>query len=147
MSELLPCPFCDQSELQWNSNGRDDWQECKSCGATGPLADSKPAAIAAWNRRATSAEVDEPAFLKAVLQECVTMARNANQLHMAEVERNAALRARVEALETDARLMAAALLGRTPDANTQDGAQCTATQAAIDEAVARHSSAALGDTL
>lgn len=55
---------------------------------------------------------------------------------------------RIEALRADAQLMAMALAGWTPDGNTQDGAQATATQAEIDAAVARHlpARAALGDT-
>jgi hypothetical protein len=49
----------------------------------------------------------------------------------------ATLRAENARLRDDAALMANAMLGRTPDRNVQDGEQCTATQAAIDEAVAR----------
>lgn len=54
-----------------------------------------------------------------------------------------ALRARVERLEADAHLMALALTGQTPDGNTQEAAQATATQAKIDAAVARHLARAL----
>jgi len=50
---------------------------------------------------------------------------------------NARLRAEVARLRNDARLMALTLLGQTPDGNTQDAAQATATQADIDAAVAR----------
>ena len=64
-------------------------------------------------------------------------AMEANELLGAALLRNQTLRAENARLRGDAALMANAMLGRTPDRNVQDGEQCTATQAAIDEAVAR----------
>ena len=57
--------------------------------------------------------------------------------HVERADELATLRADNARLREDAALMANAMLGRTPDRNVQDGEQCTATQAAIDEAVAR----------
>lgn len=56
MSALLPCPFCgggaDLMELFEGFCG-----ECGNCETTGPAAETEAAAIAAWNQRATPAEV------------------------------------------------------------------------------------------
>ena len=50
---LLPCPFCGgRGEV-----GGIPWVECQACGASGPHAETEAAAIAAWNRRAHSAEI------------------------------------------------------------------------------------------
>jgi hypothetical protein len=59
------------------------------------------------------------------------------QAAQVEADRVNAIRARVAVLEADALLMAQALTGQTPDCNTQDGWQCTATQASIDAAIGR----------
>ena len=50
---LLPCPFCGgRGEV-----GGIPWVECQACEASGPQAETEEAAIAAWNRRAHSAEI------------------------------------------------------------------------------------------
>lgn len=58
MSALLPCPFCgegaDLMELFEGFCG-----ECGNCETTGPAAETEAAAIAAWNQRATPAEVEK----------------------------------------------------------------------------------------
>jgi hypothetical protein len=81
-------------------------------------------ALAAWAEAAAARVADPRAAL--MLEQQATAIREA-----------ATLRAENARLREDAALMANAMLGRTPDRNVQDGEQCTATQAAIDEAVAR----------
>lgn len=49
---LLPCPFCGGSPAQVGTSY--GWVSCTSCNAEGPTT-SIPAAVDAWNRRATPA--------------------------------------------------------------------------------------------
>jgi Lar family restriction alleviation protein len=48
-----PCPFCaEPSALRVASDVDDEFSiECEACGAIGPIADTKTAAIELWNRR------------------------------------------------------------------------------------------------
>lgn len=126
MSALLPCPFCgegaDLMELFEGFCG-----ECGNCETTGPAAETEAAAIAAWNQRATPTEVEK---LRAERDKYQRRSEVAERAFWRLLHNHTTLRA-------DARLMALALLGQTPDGTTQDGAQATATQADIDAAVAR----------
>lgn len=58
MSERLICRFCDKSNwrILFDASTHAQQVECASCLARGPLADSQDNAVAAWNRRAPSAE-------------------------------------------------------------------------------------------
>lgn len=56
-----PCPWCGESALalalpEWH------WVTCRDddCGATGPIKDTEPEAIAAWNRVAKPKEQTAP---------------------------------------------------------------------------------------
>ena len=50
MEELLRCPFCG-GEARVIGAGESYWVRCSGCGAEIAICDSKPEAIAAWNRR------------------------------------------------------------------------------------------------
>jgi Restriction alleviation protein Lar len=54
--EILPCPFCDSTEVREKENGGLFFVECigQDCSATGPEEWTPGAAIAAWNTRAKS---------------------------------------------------------------------------------------------
>lgn len=51
-AEKIPaCPFCgDQESLVIDVDGRNDRQVICSCGASGPKARNKAAAVVLWNR-------------------------------------------------------------------------------------------------
>lgn len=58
MSALLPCPFCE-GEAIYTPTCHIDVVQCRVCGAQGMATMGQhEAAIAAWNRRATPAEVE-----------------------------------------------------------------------------------------
>jgi len=57
-TELKPCPFCGGEKQENNRVPMDAgnsiyWIFCENCHTCGPIADTKRAAIAAWNRRVT----------------------------------------------------------------------------------------------
>ena len=64
---LAPCPFCRGSVLEIGPADQSRDIYCKSCGMTAFWpASNKPAAIAAWNRRAPSPRMEaESRLLKA----------------------------------------------------------------------------------
>jgi len=128
MSALLPCPFCGgEGEYDNADDSAARWIWCRGCGAKAAAEFSDEAAIAAWNQRATPAEV---AGLRAERDKYQRRSEVAERAFWRLLHNHTTLRA-------DARLMALALLGQTPDGTTQDGAQATATQADIDAAVVR----------
>ena len=52
MEELRKCPFCGGKARAVRSS-EEYWVRCFDCGAEIAICDSKPEAIAAWNRRVT----------------------------------------------------------------------------------------------
>jgi Lar family restriction alleviation protein len=57
-NELLPCPFCGAHKTYETSNGYDSFYvECGECGASGPVFDTEPAAVSAWEDRKTGQPV------------------------------------------------------------------------------------------
>lgn len=55
--KLKPCPFCGSSMCQTYLSGEFYYVRCNRCNSTSGLADTKDAAIKAWNRRALEAQV------------------------------------------------------------------------------------------
>ena len=55
MSDMLPCPWCADTVLEVRESvvTQIQWVTCTTCGASGPERETAPAAIAAWNRRAS----------------------------------------------------------------------------------------------
>lgn len=51
--ELLPCPFCYGTNIEFGGYSPRVYARCKSCKAEGPYAYKQDSAIAAWNRRPT----------------------------------------------------------------------------------------------
>ena len=69
MTTLKPCPFCggEATERDFKSPFTDGWVGCRECHIFIDRAkDGKPAAVAAWNRRAQPA--NEPLTLKQLRQ-------------------------------------------------------------------------------
>lgn len=60
MSALRECPGCGSFSMPYLSKRREGvWRvACDECGFAGPVDDTEAGAIAAWNRRATPAEVE-----------------------------------------------------------------------------------------
>ena len=50
--KLKPCPFCGSSMCQTYLAGEFVYVRCNMCNSTSGLAESRDAAIKAWNRRA-----------------------------------------------------------------------------------------------
>jgi Lar family restriction alleviation protein len=50
MEELKRCPFCGGEAIEVRT-GESYWVRCSDCDAETALCDSRPDAIAAWNRR------------------------------------------------------------------------------------------------
>jgi Lar family restriction alleviation protein len=52
---MLPCPWCADTVLEVRESvvTQIQWVTCTTCGASGPERETAPAAIAAWNRRAS----------------------------------------------------------------------------------------------
>lgn len=62
--ELKSCPFCESKNIKATDNNDDgspltlnNWAECDSCFATGPVKALRSQAITAWNGRERSVEV------------------------------------------------------------------------------------------
>ena len=56
MTELKPCPFCGNDEIDCCYEAEEDVYEfyfckCKACGATAGFYQTEQEAIAAWNKR------------------------------------------------------------------------------------------------
>ena len=102
MSALLPCPFCgegaDLMELFEGFCG-----ECGNCETTGPAAGTEAAAIAAWNQRATPAEV---AGLRAERDKYQRRSEVAERAFWRLVHNHTTLRAEVERLRGAVRSIA-----------------------------------------
>ena len=50
-TELKPCPFCGESNARVKHSGRWGWFVSCQCAAVGPSAESREAAVEAWNTR------------------------------------------------------------------------------------------------
>ena len=48
---LRPCPFCGQQSARVKHSGRWGWFVSCQCAAVGPSAESREAAVEAWNTR------------------------------------------------------------------------------------------------
>lgn len=51
MTGLKPCPFCGRKAARVKHSGRWGWFVSCQCAAVGPSAESRDAAIEAWNKR------------------------------------------------------------------------------------------------
>ena len=58
MEELRKCPFCG-GEARVVRASETYWGQCFDCGAETAICDSRPDAIAAWNRRTQNIEEEE----------------------------------------------------------------------------------------
>lgn len=57
MSEdLIPCPFCESTDLK---NHKKRWIECNGCGAYGPNSTEDKTAEQVWNDRAKVSDLSE----------------------------------------------------------------------------------------
>lgn len=54
--ELLPCPFCQTTDLSIFDQRGIAWIQCNACDADGSAKDDLPEAVAAWNNRPASSE-------------------------------------------------------------------------------------------
>lgn len=57
MTEIEPCPFCGNSEVEWDelydsSTGTYQYLSCSECGCSGPLGKTHEEAAELWNTRA-----------------------------------------------------------------------------------------------
>ena len=59
---LLPCPLCGKTDVSITCEKRlwwDHWVYCTGCGMSGPVHETHPKAIKAWNTRAPILSAEE----------------------------------------------------------------------------------------